>query len=234
MKYVFYLRVSTNEQDLRTQEEICLRHLKAKGDTQFKHVVFWDKISSRRSFDKREGLQKALASLKSGDILVGLRLDRFARNLYETTQIIEILRLKKVEIILIDQPGISNKVLLGLYAGMAEEEVKMIRKRIKEKLAVKSSRNERISGIIPYGYQLDPVKTVAVRHGDTVKHKLGVLIPLESEQRVIDYMKKLHCQQLSLRGIAKDMALKGYKNRNNRPFQIMSIYRILKRELPNH
>lgn len=231
MKYVFYLRISTDQQDLRTQEQNCLKYIKQSDTSDFKYEVYTDEISSRKKLEKRAGVQAALKALKKGDVLVGMRVDRLARDLYETTCIIHELEKKQADIILIDQPGIKNKVLLGLYAGIAEEEVKMIRKRVSEKFEAKTARKERISHKIPYGYQLDLNNLIPIKNRgkDGYTMKPGLLIPDAGEQEVLAHMLRLSAEGKSLREIPPILTELGYSNRVGKPFQHMSIHRILSR-----
>lgn len=229
MKYVFYLRISTKKQDLRTQEENCLKFIRQSDKSDFKYEIYTDEISTRKKLDKRTGIQGALKALQRGDVLVGMRVDRLARNLYETTCIVNQLELKQADILLVDQPGIKNKVLLGLYAGIAEEEVKMIRKRIKEKLSSKCSRNELISHKIPYGCQLDLKNLIPIknRHNDQYTMKPGLLIPEPAEQEVLAHILRLSDEGKSLRQIPLILTELGYSNRVGKQFQHKSIHRIL-------
>lgn len=229
MKYVIYLRVSTKKQDFRPQLDQCLAFLQPKKP--FEYAVYTDELSSGLSLDKREGLKQAMQSLRQGDFLVSLRLDRIARNLYETTQIIHELDGKKAEILLIDQPGIKNKILLGLYAGMAEEEVKMIRRRTRDKMQAKRERAERISRWLPYGYAMHPTAKIMIKNREESgwTEKLGLLVPEAGEQLVLAQMCQLFDEGNSYRKIAHKLTDQGYTNRLGQPFQSMSIYRILSR-----
>lgn len=239
MKYIIYLRVSTNKQDERTQLDNCLKVLRQKEGDEPVYEVFTDIISTRKKLEKRPGIQAALKAIANGDVLVSMRMDRLSRNLHETTTIIHELEKKNADVFLIDQPGIKNKVLLGLYAGMAEEEVKMIRKRIKEKLHAKRERNERISRHVPYGYMIDPYQKIKVKNqndgGWTLK--LGLLIPEHQEKKIIDIMMNLFSQGYSYEQIARSITEQGYRNRAGQPFQKMTIYRIIARngqDMPNY
>ncbi len=228
MKYVIYLRVSTDEQDLRTQEQKCMKFLRYLDQSDFDYQIFTDKISSRKSLDKRLGIQGALESLREGDILVCQKIDRLARNAYETHTIVYLLEQKKCEIIMIDQPGIKNKVILGMYAGIAEEEVKTIRERIKDKLGAKKERNERISGRLPYGYTLDPINLVEVNGPNKTKVlKPGYLVEESHEQMVLSLMFRLFDEGKSYRQIARMLENEGYKNRQGKPFPHMNIYQLI-------
>lgn len=235
MKYVIYLRVSTKKQDERPQLEHCLNFLRSRDKSEFNYVVYTDSISSRKKIEKREGLQSALSFLKAGDILVGMRLDRLARNLYETTCIIHELEKKRSEIVLVDQPGIKNKVLLGLYAGMAEEEVKLIRKRIKEKMFDKRVRNERINYEPPYGYKIHETELVNVKtkDGRGWVMKPGKLVQDDREQEALKLMVEMSSAGISYHKIGVKLEELGYTNRKGNQFQPMSICRILNRINPS-
>lgn len=229
MKYLLYLRVSTDEQDEETQLDHCLRFIKQRDASDFKYEVYRDKITSRKPLLEREGGIEMLANLKKGDIIIAMRLDRIARKLHETTQLIHILDTKGAEIFLVEQPGINNKIMLGLYAGMAEEEVKLLRKRVSEKLESKKNRNERYSGKLPYGYGMHETKTVPIRVGKEIVMKRGVLVPIDQEQRALQVMEELFAEGRSYQDIAQTLTQLGYKNREGNPFQKMTVYRILSR-----
>ncbi len=231
MKYVIYLRVSTKEQDIRTQEQKCLKFLRANDPTDFKYEIYSDKITSRKSLENRPGIMQALRAIRKGDVFVGQKIDRLARNAYEAHYIQRELDLCDAELILIDQPGIKNKVIFGVYAGIAEEEGKTIRARIKDKLDAKKERNERTSSKLPYGYnKLDQTNLVQVNGKHKTKvFKPGLLLPESSEQLVLSQMFQWFDEGMSCRSIASELEKLGYMNREGNPFQHTSIYRILRR-----
>lgn len=203
MKYIIYFRVSTEKQDLRTQEEKCLEFLRKKhGSSEFTYELYSDKMSSRIPYDKRIGLQSAFKSLTSKDVFVATKLDRLARNSYEHYSIFNHLRntIKVKDIILIDdQDVLDSKLLFAVKAAVAEEEVSMIRKRIKDKLHAKKERGERIGSTIPYGYAL----------GADGIH----LVEDSNEQEGLECMMKWHYDGVSYREIVKMMNEHGYFSR---------------------
>ncbi len=230
MKYIIYLRVSTEKQDERTQLEKCLQFLKSHDTSDFQYEVYSDTISSRKSLSRRVGMQTALAATQKGDILVAMRLDRIARKAAEIYEILGILEKKDADIVFIEQPGIKNRVTLAVYAGMAEEEVKLIRSRIKEKLDVKKLRNERVSGRVPYGFTIHPTERVWVKdeEGKPIQ-KLGLLVPEPKEQQTISHMIRLYQEGKTYSMITRILSSWGYTNREGKPFAPMSILRVLKR-----
>lgn len=229
MRYLIYIRVSTDKQDAETQLDHCLKFIKQKDPSDFKYEVFRDKITSKKNLFDRDGGKELIRALRHGDIIIAMRLDRVARSLHETTQLIDILEKKGVDIFLVDQPGIKNKIMLGLYAGMAEEEVKLLRKRVKEKLETKRDKSERYSRFLPYGYAMHETKLVPIRDGDKIVQKRGILIPIHEEQQVLSIMQRFLEEGQSYGRIAKSLNELGYKNREGKPFQSMTVYRILQR-----
>lgn len=242
MKYLIYLRVSTKDQDEETQLDHCLRFIKQLGNTEFKYEVFRDKITSKKALFKRvkkgegeitiiprQGAKAMMESIRKGDCIIAMRIDRLARKSNETHQLIDILDNLEANILLVTQPGIKNKIMLGVYAGMAEEEVKTLRARVKEKLESKKYRGERYSRFLPYGYGLHETKLIPIKVGDEVVMKRGVLVPIYEEQKVLARMLQFSAEGMSHNSIAKALTELGYKNREGNPFQKMSIYRILSR-----
>jgi len=229
MKYLIYLRVSTKKQDEETQLEYCLNFIKQREKGEFKYEVFRDKDTSKKKLFDREGGKQLFNSLKTGDIIIAIRLDRITRSLLETTKLIDLLEKQNSEILLVDQPGIKNKIMLGLYAGMAEEEIKLLRKRIKEKIGAKKTKGERYSRYLPYGYGLHETKLVPIRKGEEILMKRGVLVPVYEEQQLLTRIYELADLGHSYGRIAKILNDQGYRNREDNPFQKMSIYRIVAR-----
>lgn len=224
-----YLRVSTDQQDERTQMDHIERFLMNTGQGSVPRKVYKDKKTSKKTLIKRSGGAELFRDLQPGDTIVAMRLDRLARSLTETALLTDAMDIKNVEIILVEQPGIKNKIMLGLYAGMAEEEVKLLRKRISEKLSSKKQRGERYSKILPYGYALHETKLVPVKQGHKILMKRGVLIPVHEEQQILKIMQALHSDGYSYAQICRHLEDLGHKNREGKPFQKMTIFRILRR-----
>lgn len=246
MKYVIYLRISTKKQDERPQREECLNFLRTFHKGQFEYAVYTDKISSKKPIFQqseeiaakskrkrklRPGIQEVLAALQPGDVLVSVRIDRISRSQYELHRLANLLKSKKVNLLLVGNPNLEDPILLGMYAAMAEKEVDLLSKRIKEKLRSKRLRGEKCGKDIPYGYQLHPTKKVAIKRkdGDGFDMKLGHLVVSDAEQKVLAQMLELSAEGRSYRQVAARLADLGCTNRAGRPFGHMSIYRMLHR-----
>jgi len=228
MKYVIYLRVSTKEQDLRTQQQKVLRVLKERFGEDIEYMIFTDEISSRKPLNKREGIQAALKSLERGDTLVALKIDRIARNEAELHKIKGFLKKYEMEIIMIDQPELQTSAMFSLYAMFAAMEVKMIRERIKEKLHEKQQRGER-TGSIRYGFKLDKDNLILVngkKKGEKIL-KEGMLLEEDKEQECLTHMCNLFDQRLSYKQVSDAINAMGYRNRQGRPWNHALVYKIL-------
>lgn len=224
-----YLRVSTKQQDEWTQMDHIERFLVGRGEGNVPRKIYTDKKTSKKTLIQRAGGSQLLRDLQPGDTIVAMRLDRLARSLTETALLTDAMDAKNVEILLVEQPGIKNKIMLGLYAGMAEEEVKLLRKRISEKLFSKKQRGERYSKILPYGYGMHETKLVPVKQGHKIIMKRGVLIPIHEEQEILKIIHDLHLEGYSYAQICRHLTDLGHKNREGKPFQKMTIFRIIRR-----
>jgi DNA invertase Pin-like site-specific DNA recombinase len=232
MKYVIYLRVSTKKQDESTQLHHCLEFLKSRNGGSFQYLVFSDSITSKKSIEKRKGFLEAKEAIRSGDILVAMRVDRITRNPTEINILVDELRKRNAEILLVEQPGINNRIMLGVYAGMAFEETKTLRARVKEKLDVKVSRGERTTIQMPYGKSLDMNSLVAVKNkdGNGTTLKPGILLDNAQELETLDLMCRLFDVGMSYQSICVELAKEGCLNRAGKAFQKTSILRILHRK----
>ena len=136
---VGYARVSTNEQDEQTQRDFLL----AAGvdeDRIYSDVGFTGKNA------QREGLRQALAAVRDGDTLVVPKMDRLARNVEDTLQIVRELTERGV----IFQMGHTvydphdpwSKLFLTFLAAIAEAEGGWISLRTQEGMARPSVRKK--------------------------------------------------------------------------------------------
>jgi site-specific DNA recombinase len=205
-----------------------MQALKQRVQGDFKYEVFWDSITSRKSVFKREGSKKLISVMQKGDVLVSVSVDRLSRVQLDMMKLADMLEERGVDFIMINQPGIKNKIMLGIYSGMAEEELITLKRRIAEKFQAKRARCE-VVGQFPYGYSLDQEKLISIRKGDEVVMRPGILIPNQDEQAQIDLMCKYFDEGHSYRRVAALLNQAGYRNREGRPWGRMSVYRILNR-----
>jgi DNA invertase Pin-like site-specific DNA recombinase len=124
-----YARVSTEDQTLQLQRP----RLKEAGCEK----VFEEKISG--VVRKRPQLEKLLGEVRKGDVLVVTRLDRLARSTAELLVIAERLQEKGAGLQSLDEPWAdtsspSGRMVLTVFAGIAEFERALIKQRTQDGL----------------------------------------------------------------------------------------------------
>jgi DNA invertase Pin-like site-specific DNA recombinase len=229
MKYVIYQRVSTDLQDVETQQKECLNYIKQKEkEKSFEYNIFEDpEMSSRVKMSNRTGLMEFLKFLTAGYHVVVYKLDRLSRDVVEMVTIYRMIKDKKCTIYSLNDPDCDNEFIIGLMGVLAQKERKDISDRTKAALRNKRSKNERI-GTVPYGYTLCPDKLIEIKNKDgDVELKPGLLLFAPSEQEALVQMCQYFDEGKSYRQIAQILTNQGYRNREGNPFQHMSIYRIL-------
>lgn len=149
MTIIAYLRVSTDKQDLKNQRLEILTWANREG----LQVADWveREMSSRRSAKER-GLDELTERLGSGDVLVVSELSRLGRSLGEVVQTVDRLAAANValwtvkENIRIDggQRSMQGKLMVGLFAMLAEVERDLISERTKAGLARARAEGKRL------------------------------------------------------------------------------------------
>jgi len=127
-------------------------------------------------------LAQALESLRKGDVLVVAKLDRLARDTYLSAYLQIQVEKRGAKIISASEETLNgddatSKLLKTIIQAFSEFERQTIRTRIKSTLALKSSRNERVSRWPKYGTNFT----------DDGKH----VVINEEEQKVLGLIKTL-------------------------------------------
>jgi DNA invertase Pin-like site-specific DNA recombinase len=219
-------------QDFHTQESMALDFIKnIEGANPFSHSFFIDDdVSTSIKMAKRPQLQAMLGALCPDVKVVVYNSDRLSRDVIEMVTIYRQIKQARGYLLSITESGIDDEFMMGLKGVLAQKEKSDIRRRIVDKLSVKKKRGERISRFIPYGYRLDQDTKIALkRRNGTVEWKLGKLHKSESEQEVLHKMQQMAAWGQSFRQIARALTEQGHRTREGKPFQPMTIYRILAR-----
>ena len=136
--YVGYARVSTGEQTLDAQKDA----LRAAGCVE----ILSDVASG--AMVARTGLEAALAALQPGDTLVVARLDRLGRSMPHLVATVHELAARGVGFKSlaesIDTTSAAGRLVLHIFASLADFERELIRERTREALAAKKRRGEPI------------------------------------------------------------------------------------------
>lgn len=165
-------------------------------------AIHSDVMSGARS-DNRPGLAKAIAqACASGGVLVVASLSRVARSaadLHAFSQRLETCGAHMASAapseLMIDTSTMTGELLFGIFATLAQWERKVTRERTRETVKHMRRQNRRISGRIPFGYDLaDDGKT---------------LTPNADEQATISAMQSQRASGGTYRAIVADLNGRG-------------------------
>jgi DNA invertase Pin-like site-specific DNA recombinase len=221
MKYIIYLRVSTDQQvqsglGLEAQRNMCVEYISKNGNHPY--IEFMDEgYSGALSMDKRPGLLLALKELECDDIFLVAKRDRLGRDVIVNAMIESAIQRKKARIVSAsgDFSGDSDPssiLMKRLIDSFAEYERLIIGARTKVALNVKKKRSERI-GRIPFGYKLN-------------EDKLHLEV-CEREKAVLSEMIAMKNSGMSLRKIAEELNSKGFLSRDNTFWSYAAVNRVL-------
>lgn len=142
-----YIRVSSNDQNIDSQKNIISRYCVEQRVLIDEWIEL--SISSRASIRKRR-IEELLEKAQKGDILIVSELSRLGRSIKEVLTIIEsLVENLGCKIVFIKQnitldpsntKDITNKVLITIFAMMAELERDFISERTKEGLAARKAK----------------------------------------------------------------------------------------------
>jgi DNA invertase Pin-like site-specific DNA recombinase len=201
-----YTRVSTAEQagddrtSLQTQRQRILQAAGLAG-LQVDEFIEEAGVSGSKPLANRPVGGPLLARLQKGDTLVIAKLDRGFRNAADALAVAEMLRARKVDLIVADmgsepvtQNGVS-RMFFGMLALVAEFE----RSRLHDGRTAKRREGGHIGGSTPFGFR-----------------KLGTgraarLEPIPEQQEALRRIKALRAEGKSLRAIAAELATEGHR-----------------------
>jgi len=228
MRYIIFGRVSTSMQTTENQIWECRNHVETvrkEGD----EVIEFDEpeTSTRLSPDSRPILKAMREFIKRGDTLIVYKMNRLARDSEEMIVIYNELLRKGVNVYSIQEPKL-DKSIICVFAMVAEMERESIRKTTQTGLRRKQAMMEKV-GTTWYGYKTDET-IIQKREKVRSTGKAYKLIPDEKEYPACLLMIEWHKQGLSYQDIANELNAQGYSNREGKPLQKMTVYRVLQRK----
>lgn len=219
MKYIIYLRVSTDQQvnsglGLEAQRQICLKLVPSGSQV----IEFADEgFSGALEMEKRPALLSALNSLSKDDVLLVAKRDRIGRDPIVNAMIERAVERKKARLIsasgdVRDDKDPSSILMRRMVDAFAEYERLIIGARTKAALSVLKKDGKR-TGYIPYGYRLCTDKVYIEQD--------------QLEQEILKEISSLS-SYMSLREIARALNLNQKYNRAGNPWNHVSISRVMK------
>jgi DNA invertase Pin-like site-specific DNA recombinase len=223
MKYVIYLRVSTEQQaqsglGLEAQRQMCLSYISKAGSPQSVLEYMDDGYCGALELDKRPALLESISQLEKGDVLLIAKRDRIGRDPIVNAMIERAVERKKARLIsasgdVRDDNDPTSILMKRMVDAFAEYERLIIGARTKAALQVKKKKNECI-GYVPYGYR---------RCIDNIH-----LEPDPEEQEILSQINQGREFGMSFREIAKDFAAMNIFNRKGNLWNHVSISRVMK------
>lgn len=223
MKYVIYLRVSTEQQresglGMEAQRQMCLSYISRIGGPHSVLEYMDEGFSGSLELDKRPALLESISQLEKGDILLIAKRDRIGRDPIVNAMIERAIERKRARLVsasgdVKDDNDPSSVLMRRMVDAFAEYERLIIGARTKAALQVKKKKGQRI-GYIPYGYRLCT---------DNVHLEID-----ESEQKTLSYIADMRKNGLSFRKMAQNLNEVQYYNRTGSPWNHVSIRRVMK------
>ncbi len=176
-------------------------------------------LSGCRS-DNRPGLQEALSrACKARAALIVYSLSRLARSTKDAIGISDRLAKNGADLVSlserIDTTSASGKMIFRMLAVLAEFERDQVAERTKSALGHLRNQGKRISGHLPYGYDLSS-------DGET-------LMPNPSEQAGVRFMLAQQATGLGRRKIAAALTAHGLPTKTGVPWSHQAVGAILRR-----
>ncbi len=222
MKAIGYIRVSTDMQaekgtSLDNQVERIIDFCQKKG-------IFLENIYEDAGFSgkntKRPGFQDMMKRINKGGIstLVVWHSTRFARNLKDFINNMDLLEKKKVKFYSIEEPemsGSSGKAMRNLMAVFAEYQSDVTSDYTKSVKTNLKKNHKVYCAYPPLGF----------------KNEDGKLVRDPKAYQIVDQIKVYHKQGLSLRTIAQMINMMGHTGSKNGKFHASTIQKILKNNI---
>ena len=213
---IAYIRVSTNQQadqghSLLAQQEKVTAYASLYDLDIVDYVI---ETGSAKNLN-REGLQGALAQIKSGqaDALIVVKLDRLTRSVVDLGYLVETYFNKAGLLSVseqIDTRSASGRLVLNVLASVSQWEREAIGERTAVVKQSMKANGLYCGGIVPYGQMLVS----------------GELVTNPNEQVIINRAKTLKAEGHSLRTIATMFSNEGLKTRKDTDFSHVLVSRM--------
>lgn len=180
-----YCRVSTDDQEAENQV-INLKRL-------YPDAIFVIEVESAKKI--RPKLEDLLEILKDGDRLIVWRLDRLSRNLVEMVTVYEDLEKRGVTIHAQTQGWAngdkdSRKLMINIYAAIAQDELRMISVRTKDAHRAKVEKN-RLENESRAKNGLPPIPMISPEEKERRKHSKGGRTEMHRSKKMVARLLEL-------------------------------------------
>jgi len=213
---VAYYRVSTVKQGsnglgMDAQKAAVKAYAGSKG---LKIIAEYTEVETGTNKRYRPEVHKAIEESKRRQAtLLIARLDRLSRSVAFTSELMD----SGIKFVCVDMPE-ANELTIHMMAALAQYEAKMISKRTKAALAAAKARGVKLG---------TPENLTDLSRERSAASNLAAAKDAYKDQ--FHYIQLLRDNGTSYDRIAKTLNSEGKRTRQGKPFQAMTIYRILKR-----
>lgn len=224
LKAAIYGRVSTDRQSelsIEAQVEACQRFCEDQGWDVYD--VYTDFGISGTSADKRPALQRMLQDgvEERFSVVVAHKVDRAFRNMRDYENVKYELEQSGIFMAFVESGlnvGAQGEFMNGLMALMAQQYSMNLSREIRKTMRKNVEAGNFLGGVPPFGFQIvDKRYTIHPDHGPVA----------------LELFKRYASGDWSMRDLADDLNLRGFKTTRGGPFTIQTMHGILKNEKYN-
>jgi len=181
--------------------------------------IYTDEAKSATTDDRPQFLKMIEDSFaEMFDVVIVHKLDRFARNRYDSAIYKRQLKLNGVQVVSVlekldDSP--ESIILESVLEGMAEYYSKNLAREVKKGMKETALQARHTGGKPPLGYDVAPDKTLVIN---------------EHEAMAVRIIYKMYSEGHTYGEIISELNSKGFKTKMNKPFGKNSLYEILRQE----
>lgn len=219
VRAIIYARYSSDnqrEESITAQVRACEEYARRKGYAVVK--VYTDEARSATT-DDRPGFLQMIEDVKTGrvgaDLLLIHKLDRFARNRYDSAVYRKVLTNAGVRLVAVDQPlddSPESVLLESLLEGLAEYYSKNLAREVMKGMKENAYQARFNGGWVPLGYDVvDGRYVINEREARVVRLIFSMFLQGHGYGKILDKLNEL-----------------GYRTKRGRPFGKNSLYEILR------
>lgn len=216
-KGVIYTRYSSdrqNEQSIDGQIEVCTKWAKS-NDIEIVNIYRDEALTGKT--DKRHGFQQMIKDAKSEkfDYIIVYKLDRFARNRYDSA--IYKAQLKKYNVRVVSameniSKGPEGIILESVLEGMAEYYSANLAQNVLRGMRQRAEQGKYLGGTIPLGYKIDSDNNYVID---------------ESTAFIVKRIYEMYADGRTIKEICAELNAAGHKSATGKKFNYNSMHRLL-------
>lgn len=204
MAFYGYARVSTEKQAAEgvslDMQEKKLAAIATQHDGDLVRIFREEGVSGSVPLADRPQGAAMLETVRAGDTIIAMRLDRLFRSALDTLRSLEALKERGVRIIfgdIGDTDSANGRMMLTILAAVSEAERDILRERLKAVKLNERAKGRHLGGTLPFGYEKD--------------EETGLLSLTDWGAEARKEMRRLRAEGQGFRKIATALQAKGWE-----------------------